>query len=940
MLKSVKNIILLIFCSLHLTFEFKFFLKLKLSSKSDPIVCIEGNCISQKIKSDKLITDERYINNYGNQFEIYFTSGSSSTIAGYFVFDGIQFTTGSLKWEGGGAGDWKVENNEEEIDKIKCKILSYKASSSHEGQINISFFLPSKDKIDEFPNYYVFVPRYECKLKIKYYEIYKNEETLNLEIEINPSSNGVYLVFIKPNDFKGELYKDNYPLDSFFLMFSNKIQFTYKIKESKGYHDYIYFYVLRRVGVGNNGFVMDSEVQKVPLIVCNENCRCSEKDYYCKECVENSGKIANSNDNKCYTKDELIHFYQDDNLYYPCHTSCNSCTYKLEAIENEEFHNCKTCSSSYSYRQKFLNTQSINCYMSCPLGTFVSSRKKECFNCLISKSQNENNFCAIEIIPISENIFRTELTQKELEGYISEILKDPNNMIINGENFKYEIYKTYKDNKDLSNITSLHRKIIKESFNLRKIQDLSDISFLDLGDCEKKIREKHKIDENDPLIISKIDIYEGSVIPKVAYTIFDKEGKKLEFPEDCKIKISFPILDKEKINLNKAKEIYDESGADIYDANDKIFNDICFPYSDSNKGDTILKDRRKDLHINVSICDKGCNLIRFNYTVNKSECECDPKSKDVEKQKFEILGDSLWKSTNLVIFKCYNLAFTKKDIYNIGFYLFGIFFLIQIFSSIILPYEINLSYKRMFRNIYYSEKRISQTDKKTFQTDNQKSDAGFIKRFSIPKEDNKDNIFLYFNFVFSKIELLRIFFCHEEHELYSLKISCYLFSVSSDFAINAFLFSDDIISQKYHNELNRYTNFILSIASNVIGYIISSIVTKLVSYEIIFEMLKDKGRNEKYFIRKFIKVNQIIKIKATIFIVFECLFMICYIYFICIFNTLYHSSQVSWIKNSLTGMSISLIISLFQSLIFVLTKKIAFCFKNKDIYRIYLYISS
>lgn len=790
--KLFRHFLFLYLSSFYLSFQLSFRLKL---IKTTDLATINIGDKTEGIGYGEKVDYKNEDVKYGQEFSINI-NGNNKFIAGYFVFDGIMFTTESPEWKGG-----TITEEALKIDNSEYKKLNFDINSNQ-----LSFTLPNEDEVKNNPEKYKFVPRYNCFKGTT--SLPFDSTSFDLKDNIQPKPEETFtLVVNKGNDFKGELYQGQNLLLSFPIT-STESKFIYKTKESKRYVDYISFYIERDIG---NKRIRDCEIQKFHFVICEENCNCMEGNF-CFSCQSDSGMKAN--DNKCYKKKELISYYRKNNKYYKCYTSCKTCSKE----GTQDTHNCESCSDSYPYERR--NSDSLNCYETCPDGTFIPNSGRECLavcdedhpyvfkrKCLAGCPKSykpQENICVIEIIPISEGLSKTEARKDELEKFISENIKDYIGMIIEGKGFKCEIYSTDKNKKDSS-----------------------DISSFDLGNCEKKIKKKHNIDEKTPLIIYKTDAYDDSIIPKVRFKIFNIEGEEFEANvcNEDKFEISYPIKDKDKIKLKTAKKMFDELNVDLYNAKDKFFNDICVPYSESGNGDVVLKDRREYLYLNFTLCDKGCSFIGFDYNTSRSKCQCnlyfEENDDDDEKQEFDSLANSLWESTNLVLFKCYKLAFTHKTLHDIGFYTFGIFILIQIASSIALSYEIKLIYLKIFNSLFEGKRKKSKHVNKS---------TVLIKSFSLPENEDKNNFFLYFSIIFSKIDLVKILFFRDENDLYSLGITSYLFSLSNDFAMNAFMYSDDIISQKYHKQLNKYTNFFLSVISNSVGYLISAVIVKLISY--------------------------------------------------------------------------------------------------------------
>ena len=98
--------------------------------------------------------------------------------------------------------------------------------------------------------------------------------------------------------------------------------------------------------------------------------------------------------------------------------------------------------------------------------------------------------------------------------------------------------------------------------------------------------------------------------------------------------------------------------------------------------------------------------------------------------------------------------------------------------------------------------------------------------------------------------------------------------------MNALLFSDDVISQKYHNKgnIDFITTMSLTIISNILSYILITIMTRLTNIAPILEILV---QNKKRFDIKVTKIIKVIKIK---FVLYYCFLMI-----ITVFSLYYNS---------------------------------------------------
>jgi len=100
----------------------------------------------------------------------------------------------------------------------------------------------------------------------------------------------------------------------------------------------------------------------------------------------------------------------------------------------------------------------------------------------------------------------------------------------------------------------------------------------------------------------------------------------------------------------------------------------------------------------------------------------------------------------------------------------------------------------------------------------------------------------------------------------------------------------------------------------------------------IFEfVIKDVTNKAKYFLN-IIKFKQILCIKLTIFFIIQAIFNIMMCYYLMIFCTVYHKTQVSIMINYITGIAESLAISLGLALITSLMRYLSIKYKWRSIY--------
>ena len=125
--------------------------------------------------------------------------------------------------------------------------------------------------------------------------------------------------------------------------------------------------------------------------------------------------------------------------------------------------------------------------------------------------------------------------------------------------------------------------------------------------------------------INKLD--DNSLTNQVEYELFDENRTKLNLSvcSNEQIKINYGINNVSALNISSISK-YADIGIDIFNINDKFFNDICYPYSEGDS-DIILKDRVNDIYQNYSLCDSNCEYESIDIQNMQISCNCIVKTK-------------------------------------------------------------------------------------------------------------------------------------------------------------------------------------------------------------------------------------------------------------------------------------------------------------------------
>ena len=165
------------------------------------------------------------------------------------------------------------------------------------------------------------------------------------------------------------------------------------------------------------------------------------------------------------------------------------------------------------------------------------------------------------------------------------------------------------------------------SLDEQKDNDDKEVSNIDLGGCEQKLKTEYNISENVSLLIYKTDVKNSDLTSTyVQYEVYDPftmNPLNLSICNEMKVIIDIPV----DIG-NKMEELYDslsDSGYNLFNSNDSFYQDICTTYTTLNGTDMLLSDRKKDIYSlseDVSMCQTGCILESYNSQTKKAKCNC------------------------------------------------------------------------------------------------------------------------------------------------------------------------------------------------------------------------------------------------------------------------------------------------------------------------------
>ena len=206
--------------------------------------------------------------------------------------------------------------------------------------------------------------------------------------------------------------------------------------------------------------------------------------------------------------------------------------------------------------------------------------------------------------------------------------------------------------------------------------------------------------------------------------------------------------------------------------------------------------------------------------------------------------------------------------------------------------------------------------------------------------DNRSFVKILFSVLFNQIEFISLFLYRHPYSHYTLTISVYLFELLVDLTINCFLYTDDVVSEKYNNDgnLSMFTTLSLSFISNVISSFIVFIIAKLTNYTEIIESIIKNVKDKKKYIINVVRLFKYIKLRLGFFYFLQLSFILIMTYYLFIFCTVYHQSQGSIMINYIVGACISLAISAGLTLIISILRTISIKYHHYQLFNISKYL--
>ena len=624
-----------------------------------------------------------YVNKYKDYILIIYSICDNNYQYGVRFFElSKDCDIGNIK---GATDDWEEENENNILTHLKLNTDLFPTSSkSYSYIINDSVIKKNSNKLSELININT----------IKQTEIFEDEEDL--------SEKSTYTHPINTQEIK---YSDNIKKTNIENIETNRITIidsvykTEKTQEEKIISENLEEDIKSDYSHEQISFTNSDIISSLPEIQITYS-KTNAMEFQSDNITERINQLKSDGDNE---KTENFSFSDKKTDVLNFETSKKTNEFFITDSTKEEINK-----SNYISQNIIINDETSKIDISTQIKTYAedtknvkiesdvvdqSENKKISENCLcnedfpylLSPSQQCTNLCSVEqlldqtckVDCVSDESFRTLI--QNLETLISDAsFDDDKEIVIVGNNV-------------ICDITTTKNK-----------QTYNNISYIDFGECETKLKQKFNINY---LLIIKFDKINKDLPTSVEYEVYDPEKKSkldLSICNSDKISIDIPMtLDEHSLNLYKNLS---SLGYDIFNKSDRFYNDICTIFSSNDDTDVLLIDRRATYYNDsIIFCENGCDYSGYNPQTKFVKCKCKVKNKinpNINYIGFETNNVSSFFDIktymNLEVIKCYKLLFCKNGfIKNYGNYII----LLMIFIYLIIMILFYLNYKKIIRNL-------------------------------------------------------------------------------------------------------------------------------------------------------------------------------------------------------------------------------------------------
>lgn len=209
------------------------------------------------------------------------------------------------------------------------------------------------------------------------------------------------------------------------------------------------------------------------------------------------------------------------------------------------------------------------------------------------------------------------------------------------------------------------------------------------------------------------------------------------------------------------------------------------------------------------------------------------------------------------------------------------------------------------------------------------------------KNDKRNVLGMYWQLLKCNYMFFEPFFQQSSFDLASIKLIVLLLTLITEITINAFFFTDDIVSEKYNKagQLFLFSSLLKSIYSSILNSICINFLVKLAEYQLLLERIGKEYQVQDSYLYLVKKAIKTIKFKITCF--FTCgfiLIMFCW-YYCSLFCIIYHGNQISLFTDEAVSLLISSAFSFGVTLAISILRYSSLRFECKNMYYTAIYFN-
>ena len=221
---------------------------------------------------------------------------------------------------------------------------------------------------------------------------------------------------------------------------------------------------------------------------------------------------------------------------------------------------------------------------------------------------------------------------------------------------------------------------------------------------------------------------------------------------------------------------------------------------------------------------------------------------------------------------------------------------------------------------------INSNSEQLFQSINDLQDLDYEDAIIL---DKRSYLKIYWGFLVDSQIILGTFCTNNYLDIFIIKLSFFTITFQISFFLNALFYTDEYISDAYHNE--GILDFISGLPKSIYSFVATLITTNLLrllssSKGELMKLIKEKRTNQKYFHLIKLKLAKLSK-KLIIYFILIYILSIFFLYYVTAFCAVYRNSQKYWFYGFLVSFGTDCLASL------IITIFIAFCryisIKNK-----------